>query len=166
MSCPNKRFDLGHNVLCSSLTSKQAIDFLDSNELLDEVNMMCEKVRSKVTGVPLTIIDGKWCVQGGQSSEIFIQVGTTFISCSVVILPSRFICFVLIMRSSIDLQETSVRRSPCCTFSLRRSRCGNWYTFRMIATFLSTAILRTFLLFPPLPSPVFQHLTSFFGSLL
>ena len=36
---------------------------------------MCSAARSKgITGVPMTIIDGKWAVSGGQSSEVFIQV--------------------------------------------------------------------------------------------
>ncbi|KAE9408485.1 thioredoxin-like protein [Gymnopus androsaceus JB14] len=72
------------------MSKQEAIDFLDSNELLDEVNMMCEKVRSKVTGVPLTIIDGKWCVQGGQSSEIFIQIFKKLAYAGVHAAPSPF----------------------------------------------------------------------------
>lgn len=36
---------------------------------------MSDDARSKgITGVPMTIIDGKWAVSGGQSSDVFIQV--------------------------------------------------------------------------------------------
>jgi predicted DsbA family dithiol-disulfide isomerase len=36
---------------------------------------MCEKARDMgIKGVPLTIIDGKWAVSGGQSSDVFVQV--------------------------------------------------------------------------------------------
>jgi predicted DsbA family dithiol-disulfide isomerase len=36
---------------------------------------MCEKARTiGITGVPMTIIDGKWAVSGGQSSDVYVQV--------------------------------------------------------------------------------------------
>lgn len=36
---------------------------------------MCAEARSKgITGVPMTIIDEKWAVSGGQSSDVFVQV--------------------------------------------------------------------------------------------
>lgn len=36
---------------------------------------MCDEARSRgITGVPMTIIDGKWAVSGGQSSDVFVQV--------------------------------------------------------------------------------------------
>jgi predicted DsbA family dithiol-disulfide isomerase len=55
--------------------SEQAVAFLESDELEKEVNSMCDEARSKgITGVPMTIIDGKWAVSGGQSSDVFIQV--------------------------------------------------------------------------------------------
>jgi hypothetical protein len=57
------------------MSKQEALDFLNSDELLEEVNAMFDTARPKVTGVPLAIIDGKWCVQGGQSSEVFVQVG-------------------------------------------------------------------------------------------
>lgn len=57
--------------------SEQAVAFLESDELEKEVNSMCDEARSKgITGVPMTIIDGKWAVSGGQSSDVFIQVRT------------------------------------------------------------------------------------------
>ncbi|KAJ3866652.1 thioredoxin-like protein [Lentinula novae-zelandiae] len=72
------------------MSKQEALDFLHSNELLEEVNTMCEKVRSKVTGVPMTIIDGKWCVQGGQSSDVFIQIFKKLAYTGVSAAPSPF----------------------------------------------------------------------------
>ncbi|KAJ3716079.1 thioredoxin-like protein [Lentinula raphanica] len=72
------------------MSKKEALDFLHSDELLEEVNTMCEKVRSKVTGVPMTIIDGKWCVQGGQSSDVFIQIFKKLADTGVSAAPSPF----------------------------------------------------------------------------
>jgi hypothetical protein len=58
-----------------TLFSEQAVAFLESDELEKEVKTMCDEARSKgITGVPMTIIDGKWAVSGGQSSDVFIQV--------------------------------------------------------------------------------------------
>jgi predicted DsbA family dithiol-disulfide isomerase len=48
---------------------------LQSDELEAEVNNMCNEARSKgVTGVPMTVIDGKWVLNGGQCSDVFVQV--------------------------------------------------------------------------------------------
>ena len=39
------------------------------------VNHQVSEVRAKgVTGVPFTIIDGKWAVSGGQSAPVFVKV--------------------------------------------------------------------------------------------
>lgn len=57
------------------MTKAEAIAFLKSDELEDEVNNMCDEARAKgITGVPLVVIDGKWAVSGGQSSEVFVQI--------------------------------------------------------------------------------------------
>ncbi|KAJ7116431.1 thioredoxin-like protein [Mycena epipterygia] len=57
------------------MTKAEAIAFLKSNELEDEVNNMCDEARAKgITGVPLTVIDGKWAVSGGQPSDVFVQI--------------------------------------------------------------------------------------------
>ncbi|KAJ7911501.1 thioredoxin-like protein [Mycena leptocephala] len=57
------------------MTKAEAIAFLKSDELEDEVNSMCDEARAKgITGVPLVVIDGKWAVSGGQSSEVFVQI--------------------------------------------------------------------------------------------
>jgi predicted DsbA family dithiol-disulfide isomerase len=54
---------------------KKALDFLQSNELEKEVNDMCAAARSKgITGVPITVIDGRWAITGSQSSDVYIQV--------------------------------------------------------------------------------------------
>ncbi|KAJ7056639.1 thioredoxin-like protein [Mycena amicta] len=56
-------------------TKPDAIAFLKSSELEDDVNNMCEMARAKgITGVPLIVIDGKWAVSGGQSSDVFVQI--------------------------------------------------------------------------------------------
>lgn len=59
--------------------NKQTTAFLESNELEKEVDAMCDDVRNKgITGVPVIIIDGKWAISGGQSSDVFIQVSSFF----------------------------------------------------------------------------------------
>lgn len=53
--------------------------FLQSDELEKEVENMCDKARSiGITGVPLTIIDGRWAVSGGQSSDVYVQVSAPY----------------------------------------------------------------------------------------
>lgn len=55
--------------------SLQAVAFLKSDELKEEVHKMCEDARAKgITGIPMTVIDRKWSVNGCQSAEVFIQV--------------------------------------------------------------------------------------------
>ena len=61
------------------MTAKQAVAFLKSNELETEVNQLCDKARTMgITGVPVIIIDGKWAIKGGHSSEVFVQVRYLF----------------------------------------------------------------------------------------
>ena len=58
-----------------SLPASQAIAFLESDELLDEVERMMNEARRKgVNGVPFVVIDGKWAVSGGQTAEVYAQV--------------------------------------------------------------------------------------------
>jgi predicted DsbA family dithiol-disulfide isomerase len=46
-----------------------------SDECLVKVNHQVAEARAKgVTGVPFTIIDGKWAVSGGQSAPVFVKV--------------------------------------------------------------------------------------------
>ncbi|KAH0585440.1 hypothetical protein H2248_008681 [Termitomyces sp. 'cryptogamus'] len=57
------------------MSKDEAVKFLQSDELEKEVENMCDKARSiGITGVPLTIIDGRWAVSGGQSSDVYVQI--------------------------------------------------------------------------------------------
>jgi len=57
------------------MTKDEAVRFLKSKELEKEVDQMCDKARSVgISGVPMTIIDGRWAVKGGQSSDVFVQI--------------------------------------------------------------------------------------------
>jgi len=57
------------------MSKDQALKFLKTDELEAEVNTMCDDIKAKgVTGVPLTLINGKWAVSGGQSSDVFVQI--------------------------------------------------------------------------------------------
>jgi predicted DsbA family dithiol-disulfide isomerase len=48
---------------------------LKSDDCLEKVNNQVAEARAKgVTGVPFTIIDGKWAVSGGQSAPVFVKV--------------------------------------------------------------------------------------------
>ena len=43
------------------------------------MDALCDGARSKgITGVPVIVIDGKWAISGGQSSDVFIQVNTLY----------------------------------------------------------------------------------------
>ncbi|KAK1219369.1 hypothetical protein PQX77_017893 [Marasmius sp. AFHP31] len=73
------------------MTREEAISFLNSNELEAEVNNMCDEARSKgVSGVPMTVIDGKWVLNGGQSSDVFVQVFKKLAYAGVHAAPSPF----------------------------------------------------------------------------
>jgi predicted DsbA family dithiol-disulfide isomerase len=53
----------------------QALAFLKTDEFEAEVKKIAEVARAKgISGVPVTVIDGKWAVSGGQSADVFIQV--------------------------------------------------------------------------------------------
>ncbi|KAI0707418.1 thioredoxin-like protein [Earliella scabrosa] len=57
------------------LSKDQAVEFLKSPELQEEVEQMAVDARKKgVTGVPFTIINGRWAVSGGQSAEVYAQI--------------------------------------------------------------------------------------------
>ncbi|KAH9972109.1 thioredoxin-like protein [Lactifluus volemus] len=54
---------------------EEALSFLKSDECLEKVNRQVAEAREKgVTGVPFTIIDGKWAVSGAQSAPVFVKV--------------------------------------------------------------------------------------------
>jgi len=60
---------------CDLMTRDEALDFLNSDELVAEVNAMVESARANgVTGVPFTVIDNKWAISGGQSPDVFYQI--------------------------------------------------------------------------------------------
>jgi len=64
------------------MSKQEAIAFLESDELEKEVTTMCAEARTKgITGVPMTIIDGRWAVSGGQSSDVFIQIFKKLATC-------------------------------------------------------------------------------------
>ncbi|KIM40482.1 hypothetical protein M413DRAFT_72880 [Hebeloma cylindrosporum] len=74
-----------------TMSKEEALAFLQSDELEKEVNTMCDEARSKgITGVPMTIIDGKWAVSGGQSSDVFIQIFKKLAAAGVHNAPSPF----------------------------------------------------------------------------
>ncbi|KAF5366976.1 hypothetical protein D9758_003961 [Tetrapyrgos nigripes] len=85
-------------------SKEEAIAFLQSNELEDEVNNMCNEARSKgVTGVPMTVIDGKWVLNGGQCSDVFVQVFKKLAYSGVSAAPSPFAAPVVEMSQQVHL---------------------------------------------------------------
>jgi len=54
------------------MTKDEALEFLQSDELKSEVQRMvsCAQRRG-VTGVPFTVINGRWAISGGQDSDVF-----------------------------------------------------------------------------------------------
>ncbi|KAF9533767.1 thioredoxin-like protein [Crepidotus variabilis] len=73
------------------MSKDQAIAFLNSNELEAEVHAMCKEARTNgVSAVPMVIIDGKWAVKGGQSSDVFVQIFKKLAYCGVHSAPSPF----------------------------------------------------------------------------
>jgi len=57
----------------------QAMAFFHTDELEAEVSKVADAARAKgITGVPITVIDGKWAVSGGQSSDVFVQASSRF----------------------------------------------------------------------------------------
>ncbi|KAI0346169.1 thioredoxin-like protein [Trametopsis cervina] len=54
---------------------EEAVKFLESDECLDEVETLMQEARRKgVNGVPFVVIDGKWAVSGGQTSDVYAQI--------------------------------------------------------------------------------------------
>jgi predicted DsbA family dithiol-disulfide isomerase len=60
----------------AGLMSKvEALNFLESDECLEKVNKQVAEARERgVSGVPFTIIDGKWAVSGSQSVPVFVKI--------------------------------------------------------------------------------------------
>jgi len=60
----------------SGVMSKvEALSFLESDECLGKVSNQIAEARAKgVSGVPFTIIDGKWAVSGSQTAPVFVKI--------------------------------------------------------------------------------------------
>jgi len=57
------------------MSKAEALDFLESDECLDDVEGMITEARQKgVTSVPFVVIEGKWAVSGGQRAEAYLQI--------------------------------------------------------------------------------------------
>ncbi|KAF8920233.1 thioredoxin-like protein [Mucidula mucida] len=73
------------------MPKEQAVEFLLSSELEAEVNQMCEDAKNAgLSGVPTAIIDGKWLINGGQSSEVFVRIFKKLADCGTHAAPSPF----------------------------------------------------------------------------
>ncbi|EKM58227.1 uncharacterized protein PHACADRAFT_252397 [Phanerochaete carnosa HHB-10118-sp] len=69
-------------VATNLMTKEEAVEFLESAECLDEVERMMNEARKKgVNGVPFVVIDGKWAVSGGQTSEVYSQIFKKLANC-------------------------------------------------------------------------------------
>lgn len=57
------------------MPKEEAIEFLKSDALKEEVNKMTGDARTVgVKGVPITIIEGKWTVHGAQPADTYVQI--------------------------------------------------------------------------------------------
>ncbi|KAI0714305.1 thioredoxin-like protein [Cerioporus squamosus] len=57
------------------MSKEETAKFLDSDEFKQEVEHNAMDARKKgVTGVPFTIVNGRWAVSGGQTSEVYAQI--------------------------------------------------------------------------------------------
>ncbi|KAI0326619.1 thioredoxin-like protein [Cubamyces sp. BRFM 1775] len=53
----------------------EAVEFLKSDEYRAEIEQMANEARKKgVSGVPFTIINGRWAVSGGQTADVYTQI--------------------------------------------------------------------------------------------
>jgi predicted DsbA family dithiol-disulfide isomerase len=74
-----------------TMSKAEAVAFLESDELEKEIDTLCDEAKSRgITGVPMTIIDGKWAVSGGQSQDVFIQIFKKLAAAGVHDAPSPF----------------------------------------------------------------------------
>lgn len=57
------------------MSSEETIRFLESDELKEEVLAMADEARSRgISGIPFTVIEGKWAVSGGKSADVYVQI--------------------------------------------------------------------------------------------
>jgi len=76
----------------SMMSKDEAISFLKSDELKKEVDEMCDKARDMgIKGVPLTVIDEKWAISGGQSCDVFVQIFQKLAAAGTSAAPSPFL---------------------------------------------------------------------------
>ncbi|KAI0661620.1 thioredoxin-like protein [Cubamyces menziesii] len=53
----------------------EAVEFFKSDEYRAEIEQMANEARKKgVSGVPFTIINGRWAVSGGQTADVYTQI--------------------------------------------------------------------------------------------
>jgi predicted DsbA family dithiol-disulfide isomerase len=54
---------------------EQALDFLETDECAEEVDQIMNDARMHgVTGVPFTVINGKWAISGAHDADVYCQV--------------------------------------------------------------------------------------------
>lgn len=119
----------------------QAVAFLKSDECLAQVEQQVAEAREKgVTGVPFTIIDGKWAVSGGQTADVFVKV--------------RYMCFLL--HVCLIFLVTDLRKA--CTDTWKSSSDGNSYrrTYCRLTCCVNSPIL-SYSLHSNLPLSVSGH---------
>jgi len=64
------------------MSNQKILDYLSSDEDVQAINDMAEQARAGgVTGVPVTVIDGKWLINGGQSKEVYLQIFNKMAKC-------------------------------------------------------------------------------------
>lgn len=65
------------------MTKDDALQFFESGELKDDVDVLIANARQNgVSGVPLTIIENKWVVNGSQKADVFIQIFKKLATCT------------------------------------------------------------------------------------
>jgi predicted DsbA family dithiol-disulfide isomerase len=65
------------------MSKEETIRFLESDELKDEVLSMAEEARSRgISGIPFTVIEGKWAVSGGKSADVYVQIFQKMATCN------------------------------------------------------------------------------------
>jgi predicted DsbA family dithiol-disulfide isomerase len=67
----------------SLMDKDEAVRFLESDELKDEVQKLADEARAKgISGIPVTVIDNKWAVSGGKSADVYVQIFKKMAACS------------------------------------------------------------------------------------
>jgi len=73
LSCPDQLSRISEEL--GIMPREEAVAWLKGNELADEVTALVDAAKANgVTGVPFTVIDGKWAVGGGQPPDVFYQI--------------------------------------------------------------------------------------------